>query len=85
MLLTVVRVYQQGQKLSEAGLLTAEGVVGDVGTQSVQINARTVRLAVCIGGSKESMPPLIEPQLTGISPMAVGCESTEGRYDPPSV
>jgi len=68
MLLTVIRVYQQGRKLSEAELRAAVGVVCDVRTQTVQINGRAVRQAVCMGGSKESLPPLLEPQLTGISP-----------------
>jgi hypothetical protein len=77
MLLTVVRVYQQGRKLSEAELRTAVGVVGDVRTQTVQINGKALRQAVCMGGSKESLPPLIEPQLTGISPLALGLEGYE--------
>jgi hypothetical protein len=47
MLLTVVRVYQHGRKLSEAELRAAVGVVGDVRTHVVQINGRTVRQAVC--------------------------------------
>ena len=77
MLLTVVRVYQQGRKLSEAELRAAVGVVGDVRTQIVQINGKAVRQAVCMGGSKESLPPLIEPQLTGISPLSLGLEGYE--------
>jgi len=77
MLLTVVRVYQQGRKLSEAKLRAAVGVVGDVRTQIVQINGKAVRQAVCMGGSKESLPPRIEPQLTGISPLALGLEGYE--------
>jgi hypothetical protein len=77
MLLTVVRVYQQGRKLSEAELRAAVGVVGDVRTQIVQINGKAIRQAVCMGGSKESLPPLIEPQLTGISPLALGLEGYE--------
>ena len=42
MLLTVVRVYQQGRKLSEKELRSAEGVVGDVRTHSVLINRKDV-------------------------------------------
>jgi hypothetical protein len=77
MLLTVVRVYQQGRKLSEAELRAAVGIVGDVRTQIVHIDGRAIRQAVCMGGSKESLPPLIEPQLTGISPLALGLEGYE--------
>jgi len=77
MLLTVVRVYQQGRKLSEAQLRAAPGVIGDVRTQIVQINGKAVRQAVCMGGSKESLPPLVEAQLTGISPLALGLEGYE--------
>ena len=73
MLLTVVRVYQKGRKLSEAELRSAEGVVGDVRIHVVQnADGRSIRQAVCMGGSKESLPPLLEPQLTGISPLALG-------------
>lgn len=41
-LLTVVRVYDRGRKLSEEELRSAEGVVGDLRTQTVQINGRDV-------------------------------------------
>ena len=77
MLLTVVRVYQQGRKLSEAELRAAVGIVGDVRLQTVQINGKAVLQAVCMGGSKESLPPLIEPQLTGLSPQSLGLEGYE--------
>jgi hypothetical protein len=82
MLLTVVRVYQQGRKLSEAELRAGVGVVGDVRTQIVHVNGRDIRQAVCMGGSKESLPPLIEPQLTGISPLALGLEGYEEARTP---
>jgi hypothetical protein len=77
MLLTVVRVYQQGRKLSEAELRTAVGIVGDVRIHTEEINGRSVRKAVCMGGSYEALPALIEPQLTGISPLALGLEGYE--------
>src|SRR5580765_4369400 len=77
MLLTVVRVYQQGRKLSEKELRSAEGVVGDVRTQTVQINGRDVYQAICMGQTTYNLPPLIEPQLTGISPLALGLEGYE--------
>jgi hypothetical protein len=77
MLLTVVRVYQQGRKLSESELRSAEGVVGDVRTQTFQIYGKAVRQAVCMGQTTANLPPLIEPQLTGISPLALGLEGYE--------
>ncbi len=77
MLPSVVRVYHQGRKLSERELRNAVGVVGDVRTQIVQINGKAIRQVVCMGGSKESLPPLIEPKLTGISPLALGLEGHE--------
>jgi hypothetical protein len=49
MLLIVVRVYQQGRKLSEAELRAAAGVIGDVRLQTVQINGEAVLQAVCMG------------------------------------
>ena len=75
MLFTVVRVYQQGRKLSEAELRSAQGVVGDVGTHSVPIN----------GGSKQALPPLIEPRFTGMSKLALGLEGYEEVTTPVGV
>ena len=78
MLLTVVRVYQQGRKLSEVELRSPVGVVGDVRIHVVQTrDGRSVRQAVCMGGSSQALPPLIEPQLTGISPQSLGLEGYE--------
>jgi hypothetical protein len=78
MLLSVVRVYQQGRRLSEAELRTAQGVLGDVRLQVERsIEGKSVRKAVCIDGCKEALPPLIEPQLTGMSPLALGLEGYE--------
>jgi hypothetical protein len=49
MLLSVVLVYQQGRKLSEAELRAAVGVVGDVRIQIVQKpDGRSVRQAICM-------------------------------------
>lgn len=77
-LLTVVRVYQQGRKLSEAELHSTVGVVGDVRIHVVQApDSRFVRQAVCMGGSTQALPALIEPQLTGISPLALGLAGYE--------
>jgi hypothetical protein len=85
MLLTVVRVYQQGRKLYESELRRAEGVVGDVWMHVVQnADGRSVRQAVCMGG-KESLPPLIEPQLTGISPLALSLEGYEEVKTPEGI
>ena len=85
MLLCVVRVYQRGRKLSERELREAEGVVGDVRLQTVVINGRSIRQAVCMAGSKESLPPLIEPQLTGISPLALGLEGYAAAKTPEGI
>jgi hypothetical protein len=81
-LLTVVRVYDRGRKLSEKELRSADGVVGDVRTQTVQINGQEIHQAVCMGGSTESLPPLIEPRFTGMSPLALGLEVTRKRKLP---
>ena len=40
MVLTVVRVYDKGRKLSEKELRAADGVAGDVRTHSVLINGK---------------------------------------------
>ena len=85
MLLTVVRVYRQGRKLSEAELRAAVGVVGDVRTQIVHINGRPIRQAVCMGGSMEALPPLFEPHFTGMSPLALGLEGYEEVKTPEGI
>jgi hypothetical protein len=77
MLFTVVLVYDKGRKLSEAQLRSAPGVLGDVRTHIVQINGKAVRQAICMGQTTANLPPLIEPQLTGISPLALGLEGYE--------
>jgi hypothetical protein len=38
-----------------------------------------------MGGSKESLPPLIEPQLTGISPLALRLEDYEEARTPEGI
>ena len=53
------------------------GVVGDVRTQIVHINGKEIRQAICMGQTTANLPPLIEPQLTGISPLALGLEGYE--------
>ena len=85
MLLTVVLVYQQGRKLSENELRCAEGVVGDVRTHAVLINGKEVHRAVCMGGSTEVLPPLIEPRFTGMSPLALGLEGYEEVETPAGI
>ena len=78
MRLNVVRVYQQGRKLSERELRTAEGVVGDVRIHIVQTqDGRSVRQAILMALTTEALPPLFEPQLTGISTLALGLEGYE--------
>jgi len=85
MLLTVVRVYQHGRKLSEKELRSAEGVLGDVRTHTVLINGKEVHKAVCMGGSTEVLPPLIEPRFTGMSPLALGLEGYEEVKTPDGI
>ena len=78
MRLSVVRVYEQGRKLSEAELRRAEGVVGDVRIQIVQKqDGRSVRQAICMALTTGTLPPLFEPQLIGISTLALGLEGYE--------
>ena len=85
MLLTVVRVYDRGRKLSEKELRSAEGVVGDVRTYSVLLNGKEVHKAVCMGGSTEVLPPLIEPRFTGVSPLALSLEGYEEVQTPAGI
>ena len=78
MLLSVVRVYEQGRKLTERELRNAEGVIGDVRIQVVlKPDGRSVRQAICMALTTEALPPLFEPQLTGISTLALGLEGFE--------
>jgi len=58
MLLTVVRIYDRGRKLSEKELRSAEGIVGDVRTHTVTINGKDVSQAVCMGQTTQNLPPL---------------------------
>jgi hypothetical protein len=85
MLLTVVRVYDHGRKLSEKELRSAEGVIGDVRTHTVTINGKGVNQAVCMGQTTQNLPPLFEPQLTGISPLALGLEGYEEVKTPAGI
>ena len=78
MRLSVVRVYQQGRKLSERELRQAEGIVGDVRIHVVQTqDGRSVRQAICMDVTMQALPPLIEPQLAGLSTLALGLEYEE--------
>ena len=85
MLLTVVRVYDRGRKLSEKELRSAEGVVGDVRTQSVMFNGKEIHQAVCMTLTTESLPPLYEPRFTGMSPLALGLEGYEEVKTPAGI
>ena len=78
MLLSVVRVYEQGRSLSERELRNAVGVVGDVRIHVVQTpDGRSVRQAICMDLTTQALPPLIDPQLTGMSPQSLGLEREE--------
>ena len=85
MLLTVVLVYQHGPKLSERELRSAEGVVGDVRTQTVLVNGREVNQAICMGQTTSNLPPLLEPHFTGMSPLALGLEGYEEVKTPAGI
>jgi len=76
--LSVVRVYERGRKLTERELRRAENVVGDVRIQIVQKpDGRSVRQAICMSLTTGALPPLFEPQLVGISTLALGLEGYE--------
>jgi len=78
MRLSVVRVYQQGRKLSERELRSAERVAGDVRIHVVQTqDGRSVRQVISMALTTEALPPLFEPQITGISTLALGLEGYE--------
>jgi len=78
MRLYVVRVYHRGLKFSEPELRREEGVWGDVRIQVVQQpDGRSVREAICIALTTQSLPRLLEPQLAGISTLALGLEGYE--------
>ena len=75
---TFVRVYHRGVKLSERELRREEGVLGDVRIQIVQQpDGRPVREAICVGQTMHELPRLLEPQLAGISTLALGLEGYE--------
>ena len=73
----------ESSKLSDAELRNAVGVVRDVRTQVVRVNGRAIWQAICMS-SKERLPPLTEPQLTGISPL-VGLDGYEEEQTPSGV
>jgi hypothetical protein len=78
MLLYVVRLYHQGRRLSEPELRAAQGVQGDVHTHFDRFaDGRSLHKAVCLDGSREALPALMEPQLTGISSLSLGLEGYE--------
>jgi hypothetical protein len=77
MLFTVVLVYDKGRKLSEKELRSADGVTGCVRTHTATVNGKDIYQAVCMGGSTEILPPLFDPQFTGMSPLALGLEGYE--------
>jgi hypothetical protein len=80
MRLYVVRVYQQGRKLSDWEILHAEGVIGGVRMQTVQHgDGRDVREAISIDLTTQWLPRLLEPQLVGISTLALGLEGYEEK------
>jgi len=78
MLLSVVRVYDRGRKLSELELRQAERVEGVCVYRPVlQPDGRSVREAICFDLTREALPALLEPQLVGMSPQSIGLEGYE--------
>jgi hypothetical protein len=78
MLLTVVRVYHQGRNYPSASCAKPKALQATCARRSFRSREERSGQAVCLDGNKESLPPLIEPQLTGISPLALGLEGHEG-------
>ena len=78
MLLYVVRLYHQGRRLSELELRAAQSVHGDVHIHFDRFaDGRSLNKAVCFDGTREALPALMEPQLTGISSLSLGLEGYE--------
>jgi hypothetical protein len=78
MLLYVVRLYHQGRRLSEVELRAAQSVHGDVHIHFDRFaDGRSLNKAVCFDGTREALPALMEPQLTGISSLSMGLEGYE--------
>ncbi len=66
------------RKLSDRELRDAAGIVGDVRIHVERFtDGRSVRKAVCIGGTTEALPALIKPELAGMSPLSLGLEGFE--------
>jgi hypothetical protein len=77
MLLTVVRVYQQGRKLSEAELRAAVTGCWRRAYPDRADQRESDTPGLLHGRQQGILPPLIAPQLTGISPLALGLEGYE--------
>jgi hypothetical protein len=78
MLLYVVRLYHQGRRLTEPELRAAQSVHGDVHIHFDRFaDGRSLNKAVCFDGTREALPALMEPQLTGISSLSLGLEGYE--------
>jgi hypothetical protein len=74
----------ESNKLSDAELRNAVGgVVSNVRTQRAHQWKGDLG-GICLG-SKEPLPPLIEPQLTGISPLGLGLDGYEEGQTPAGV
>ncbi len=68
-------------KLSDAELRTAVSVVCDVRLQVERFtDGRSIRKAICMDGY-EALLALIEPQLIGMSPLALGSGRLRGSAD----
>ena len=70
----VIRLYRDGERLPDSEILSAVGIVGDVRMQTVMRGTKVVTEASLTGGH---YPPLAEPKVVGIAPLALGIEGFE--------
>ena len=86
MIFRVVRCYDHGRRISDKELRHAPGVIGDVRMhQEGQFlsDKPSVHAATCSdGGVNKLLPDLLEPRVTGFSPLAFGLEGFEEHETP---
>jgi len=51
----------------------------------LQPDGRSVREAICFALTTEALPPLLEPQLVGLSTLALGLEGYEEARTPSGI
>ena len=72
----VIRLYQDGRRLSDKEIRTAVGVVADVRMHTVMRGTRVVSEAV-MADCPRPYPLLVEPRLSGVAVLALGIEGFE--------